>query len=76
MASDTPPSDSQSRNVKPESGSGRPAANPYAAMNQSRRSFSIQSGTFASPRPSARCMDTTSTQRPNFTPTARSVPTM
>ncbi len=33
-ASDTPPSDSQSRKVKPDSGSGRPATKPYAAISQ------------------------------------------
>ena len=35
-----------------------------------------QAGKSASPRPSVRCIDTTSTQRPNLMPTARMVPTM
>ena len=76
MVSGTLASVNHSLKMKPERRSGRPATNPYAAMNQRRRSRSIQSGTFASPAPSGRCMDTTSTQRPNFTPTARSVPTL
>ena len=41
MVSVAPLSDSQYRSVKVDSGNGSPAANPYAAMNHSRRSRQI-----------------------------------